>query len=137
MRKVSIGLAAAVLVVSMATTALASKPLDGQDPPVESGHKITICHATSSSKPARYWRIISVDVASSGGRNKLRGHVRHVENAKKDGRLDLIPEFTYGGATYAGAGDPGNSEQWDAFLALNPRGSACRAEDEPPPPPPS
>ena len=79
MRKIGIGLTTAVLIAAFAAPAWASKPLSA--PPnsgnIESGHKITICHATSSSNPVQYWEIITVDVASSGGRKKIEGHVGH------------------------------------------------------------
>lgn len=126
MKKLSAGLAAGLLVATMATTALASKPLPDQGDPIVAGHKVSICHATSSSNPKQYWEVITVDVASSGGRNKLRGHVGHTENAKKGGRLDVIPAFTYDGVTFDGASDPGNSEQWEAFVALDPEAEACQ-----------
>jgi hypothetical protein len=135
MRRISIALLTVALVVP-ATTALASKPLD-EAPPVEAGHKITICHATSSGQTRNYWRIITVDVASSGGRQKLRGHVRHTEHAKRAGRLDVIPAFSYGGIGFAGRTDPGNDEHWAMFLALRPAGLACLGEsggEEGPPP---
>jgi hypothetical protein len=133
-KKIGYGLVSALLVASMATPASASKPLPGQGPPVERGHKVTICHATSSVNVARYWRIITVDVASSGGRQKLRGHVRHLEAAKRGGRLDVIPTFTYGGDTFAPVvNGPGNAEQWAAFVALRPRATDCLgAVTEPP-----
>jgi hypothetical protein len=134
LRKIGYGVLSALLVASMATTASASKPLDGQSPPVEAGHKVTICHATSSATVARSWRIITVDVASSGGRQKLRGHVRHLQHPKRDGRLDVIPSFTYGGDTFAPVvNGPGNAEQWEAFVALRPRAADCLGVVTPPP----
>lgn len=123
MRRISIALLTVALVVP-ASTALASKPLD-EAPPVEAGHKISICHATSSSQPRNYWRIITVDIASSGGRQKMRGHVHHSEHAKRAGRLDVIPAFSYGGVGFAGRTDPGNGAHWAAFVTLRPAGLAC------------
>jgi hypothetical protein len=134
MRKIGYALMAAVLVASLAAPASASKPLPDQAPPVERGHKVTICHATSSVKVSRFWRIITVDVASSGGRQKLRGHVRHLEDAKRDGRMDVIPTFTYGGDTFAPVvNGPGNAEQWAAFVAIRPRAADCLGVVTPPP----
>jgi hypothetical protein len=109
----------------MATTALASQPLPDQGDPVVSGHKVTMCHATSSSNPKEYWEVITVDVASSGGRSKLRGHVGHTEDPKQDGRLDVIPGFTYDDISFGGATDPGNDDQWEAFLEQNREAEAC------------
>lgn len=134
MRKISIALLT-VAFAATGTTALASKPLD-EAPPIQAGHKITICHATSSSRPKRYWRIITVDVASSGGRQKLRGHVHHAEHAKKAGRLDVVPAFSYDGVGFDGRVDPGNTGHWDAFVLLKPAALAClgaNGEEEEPP----
>ena len=128
MKKCSAGLVAGVFVATMATTAFASTPLLDQDEPVVSGHKVSICHATSSSNPEQHWEVITVDVASSGGRNKLRGHVGHTEDPKKDGRLDVIPAFTHDGIDFDGSSDPGNDAQWEAFLALNPYAEASEGE---------
>jgi hypothetical protein len=125
MRRSIAGLAAGVLTATMGATAFASAPLPDQDSPVESGHKVSICHATSSSNPAQYWEVITVDVASTGGRNKLRAHIVHTGDPKQDGRLDVIPTFTYDGVTFDGASDPGNAEQWDAFVEASGGAAAC------------
>jgi hypothetical protein len=125
--RIASGLTAAILVAAMAGPTLASKPLPGQQPPVEAGHKVTICHATSSSHPAQFWEAISVDVASSGGRHKLAGHVGHTADANNRGRLDVIPAFTYGGIAFAGNGNGGAGDldqdgilDWDAWQAADP-----------------
>jgi hypothetical protein len=96
-RRIRIGLTAAVLVTALAAPAWASKPQDGTEG-LSGGHKVTICHATSSSNPDNYWHEITVDIASSGGRNKLMGHLEHANDPnKKDGRGDAIPPFSYPG----------------------------------------
>jgi len=124
-RRLVIGLTAALLIGAVAVPALASKPLLEQDPPVEYGHKITICHATSASvsNPAQWWEIITVDVASSGGNgiNKALGHVRHIDEdyAKKNGRLDVIPEFDYGDHHFDGNSNPGSQSEWDEWSKLS------------------
>lgn len=112
LRRIGIGVSALILAGAFASPALASKPLPGQPSPVESGHKITICHRTSSNNPGNYWLAITVDVASSGGLNKLEGHDGHTTSANNRGRLDVIPAFTYGSDSYAGASDPGNWGDW-------------------------
>jgi hypothetical protein len=93
-----------LLVGSLAAPAAASKPSDSPD--LEGGHRVTICHATSSSNPDNYWQVITVDIASSGGRNKLMGHLEHArEPNKKDGRGDAIPPYSYPGyPPFAGIG---------------------------------
>jgi len=107
----------------VAVPALASKPLPEQSDPIESGHKITICHATSSAATHQFWEVITVDVASSGGNgiNKALGHVRHIDEdyAKKNGRLDVIPEFDYGDHHFDGNSDPGSQIEWDEWSALS------------------
>ena len=117
MRRLGIGLSVVILAAALTGPALASKPLPGEEPPVDNGHKVTICHATSSSNPKQFWEAITVDVASSGGRHKLAGHVGHAEDANNRGRLDVIPEFTYGGLTFDGNGDPGDWADWDEWAA--------------------
>jgi hypothetical protein len=85
-----------LLVGALAAPAAASKPSDSPD--LEGGHRVTICHATSSSNPANFWHVITVDIASSGGRDKLMGHLEHArEPNKKDERGDAIPQFSYPG----------------------------------------
>jgi hypothetical protein len=105
MRRMTIGMTAAVLVAALAAPAGASKPVADTEG-LEGGHKVTICHATSSSNPDNFWHVITVDIASSGGRNKLRGHLEHANDPnKKDGRGDAIPAFTYPGfEPFPGAG---------------------------------
>ena len=101
---------------------------------MEAGHKVTICHATSSSNPAQYWELITVDVASSGGRHKLEGHVGHLQKTRKDGRLDVIPSFTYDGVPFVPDGNgPGNGDQWADFVALQPEAADCLGVVTPPP----
>jgi hypothetical protein len=96
-RRIGIGLTAALLGASLAAPAAASKP-QSPTPGLEGGHRVTICHATSSSNPDNYWIVITVDIASSGGRNKFEGHYQHAnEPNKKDGRGDAIPSFAYPG----------------------------------------
>jgi hypothetical protein len=132
-RRIGIGLAAALLIGAIAAPAMASKPLGS--PPnsdnVESGHKITICHATSSSNPVQFWEVITVDVASSGGRNKLEGHQGHTEDANNRGRFDVIPEFTYGPDTYIGNSNPGTGDidedgtpDWEEWQEADPENGA-------------
>jgi hypothetical protein len=122
-----------ILAAALTGPALASKPLPGEDPPVENGHKVTICHATSSSNPKQFWEAITVDVASSGGRHKLAGHVGHAEDANNRGRLDVIPEFTYDGVLFAGHSDPGNGADWAAWQAADPENAiaagACEGDE--------
>jgi hypothetical protein len=143
MRRIGISLTAVILAAALAWPALASKPLSGQQPPVEGGHKITICHATSSSHPAQFWEAIRVDVASSGGRHKLAGHVGHTADPNERGRMDAIPAFTYGGVTFVGASDPGIGDldqdgmaDWAEWQAADPSNAvaalACVAGGQPP-----
>jgi hypothetical protein len=131
-RRLGIGLSVIILAAALTGPALASKPLPGQEPPVENGHKVTICHATSSSNPSQFWEAISVDVASSGGRHKLAGHVGHAEDANNRGRLDVIPRFTYDGVTFDGNDDPGIGDRdqdgvadWDEWQAADPEFAAA------------
>ena len=104
MRKVGIGLTAALLAASLAAPAAATKPSEDTDN-LSGGHRVTICHATSSSNPDNYWLVITVDIASSGDFNKLMGHLEHANDPnKKDGRGDAIPPFSYGDWDFLGAG---------------------------------
>ncbi len=72
------------------------------------GHKVTICHATSSETNP-YVRP-TVDIASAGYPNNTSGHAGHGRDgvwypgAKADGFDwgDIIPPYTYGDFSYAG-----------------------------------
>ena len=124
MGRLGIGLTAALLIAGVAAPALATPPTDPDV--VGDGHKVKICHATSSSHLVQYWEIITVDIASSGGWNKFQGHLEHIENDKKLGRTDVIPEFKYGTETFGPYGDSGNLTQWDEWLdATDDEGLAC------------
>ena len=104
MRTIPIALAAASLVAAMAAPALATRPTDPDV--VGDGHRVTICHATSSNNPDHYWNEISVDIASSGGLTKLMGHREHALGEPNNrGRTDVIPAFTYDGVGYGPYGD--------------------------------
>lgn len=133
MRKIGIGLTAALFMATVAAPAIASKPLDNQASPVESGHKVTICHATSSAATHQFWEAITVDVATTGGRNRLNGHVGHTDEPNNRGRLDVIPGFTYGDYDpYLGASNPGSGDldddgmlDWEEWAALNSEDAAA------------
>lgn len=116
MRKIMIGLSGVLLVASVAAPAAASKPRQPTEG-LEAGHKVTICHRTSSTKTAKAYRVITVDIASSGGRRKLMGHLRHTLELNNRGRADFIPGFTYpgyppfAGASHEGADTTGLSDK--------------------------
>jgi hypothetical protein len=100
----SIGFTAGFLIAVLAVPAVATEPSDDSSG-LQGGHMVTICHATSSDDPADFWQVITVDIASSGGPNKLNGHLEHASDPnKRDGRGDAIPEFSYGGQSYGGVG---------------------------------
>ena len=105
-RRIGIGLTAALFIAAVAAPTLASKPATPNSGLV-GDHKVTICHATSSD--TNPWLVITVDIASSGGRNKLIGHLEHAKDPNKQGgRGDVIPPFSYPGFDdFLGAGDPG------------------------------
>ena len=54
-------------------------------------HKVLVCHATSSATN-RYVGVV-VDIASTGGLNKLMGHMRHVTHPNKKNGPDYIFPF--------------------------------------------
>jgi hypothetical protein len=138
-RRLGIGLTAALFIAAVAAPALASKPLDGGSDNIVGGHKITICHATSSAATHQFWEAITVDVASSGGLKKVQGHVGHTGDPNNRGRMDVIPSFTYGLDTYSGWSDAGNGDldgdsesDWAEWATLNPEdAAACIGEGEP------
>ena len=79
MRRIGIGLTAAVLIAALAAPAWAT-------PPDSAGnHKVIVCHATSSeSNP---YVQIEVDLASAGNRGlkKIMGHYEHAMDPNKNG----------------------------------------------------
>ncbi len=102
MRKILVGLSAALLLAAVAAPVAATKPLPIQeDSPATdalAGHKVTVCHATSSLKNP--YVFVVVDIASSGGLDKVMGHRMHVEELNKKGWADAISAFTYNGDFY-------------------------------------
>ncbi len=141
-RKIGIGLTAALFIAAVAAPAIASKPLAGGSDNIVGGHKITICHATSSAATHQFWEVITVDVASSGGLKKLQGHVGHsafsaLSEPNNRGRFDVIPSFTYANLSFDGASDAGSgdldgdgADDWDEWADLNPEdAAACEGED--------
>ncbi len=105
MSKIGIGLTAALFVAAVAAPATATKP--SEPDVVGDGHKVTICHATSSSRIEHGWIEITVDIASSGGLDKVMGHKEHALGRPNNrGRTDVIPRFWYEGQPWGGFGDP-------------------------------
>jgi hypothetical protein len=86
-RKIGIGLTAALLIAAVAAPALAT-------PPQSDGfHKVTICHALPDSASHDY-NVITVDIASSG---YVKGghYVAPGDNSKHAEGGDIIPPYDY------------------------------------------
>ncbi|MEA2620128.1 MAG: hypothetical protein QOC97_901, partial [Chloroflexota bacterium] len=101
-RKVTALLGALVLTFSVASSATATAP---------TGHKVTICHATSSE--THPYVSITVDIAAAGYPDGDNGHAGHTgpvwyPGAKADGVDwgDIIPPYTYHTFVYAGMNWP-------------------------------
>ena len=105
MRRITIGVAGALLVASLAAPAAATQPTSPDV--VGNGHLVTICHATSSNNPgqllARRSRWIS-PAAVVCRRSWGTGSTRRASPTTVAAPTSS-PAFTYDGAGYGGYGD--------------------------------
>jgi hypothetical protein len=106
-RRTITALSGALLAASLALPVAATPPGDGGGA-LEDGHKVTICHRTSSSDPVNGWVIISVDISSAGGLRTLANHLHHTDDLNNRGRSDYIPAYEYEGASFGPYFDEGS-----------------------------